>query len=69
MLAQKFFKLFPTPKFLDIPYAGLDISDDAVRCIEYSQARGGLAIHRYGTKPLPLGVIEGGEIKDEKILQ
>lgn len=69
MLAQKFFKLFPPPKFLNIPYAGLDISDDAVRCVEYSDSRHGLAVHRYGAKILPPGVIEGGEIKDKKILQ
>jgi Tfp pilus assembly PilM family ATPase len=68
MLAQKFFKLFPPPKFLDIPHAGLDISDDAVRCIEYSRSGSGFAIHRYGTKILPAGVIEGGEIRDSKTL-
>ncbi len=65
---HKFFKLFPPPKFLDIPYAGLDISDDAIHCIEYSHSRHGLSIRRYGTKPLPPGVIEGGEIKDGKTL-
>lgn len=70
MLAQKFFKLFPAPKFLDIPYAGLDISDDAVRCIEYSHSvhGHGLYIHRYGSKQLAPGVIEGGDIKDKDAL-
>jgi Tfp pilus assembly PilM family ATPase len=68
MLAHKFFKLFPPPKFLDIPHAGLDISDDAVRCIEYSRSPGGFTIHRFGNKILPAGVVEGGEIKDPKTL-
>ncbi len=69
MFAQKFFTLFPPPKFLNVPYAGLDISDDAVRCIEYVPTGSRLAIHRYGTKLLPPGTIEGGEIKNDKVLQ
>lgn len=68
MLAHKFFKLFPPPKFLDIPYAGLDISDDAVRCIEYSHSRHHLTVRRFGMKALEPGVIEGGEIKNAEAL-
>lgn len=68
MLTQSFFKLFPPPKFLNIPYAGLDICEDAVRCIEYSRGRKGLIINRYITKVLPPGIIESGHIKDEKVL-
>jgi len=69
MLAQKFFKLFPPPKFLNIPYAGLDISDDAVRCIEYSRKGTALVLHRYGTRLLPPGVIEKGEIRNAAVVQ
>jgi Tfp pilus assembly PilM family ATPase len=68
MLAHKFFKLFPPPKLLDTPYAGLHISDDAIYCIEYTKSRHGLSIHRFGHKELPAGVIVEGEIKDEKVL-
>lgn len=68
MLAHKFFKLFPPPKFLNIPYAGLHISDDAIHCIEYVNSHNGLAIRRFGMKPLAPGVIEGGDIKDEAAL-
>ncbi len=68
MIAQTFFKLFPPPKFLNIPCAGLDISDDAVRCIEYSSSGTHLSIHRYGTRPLAPGVVLGGEIKNTEAL-
>lgn len=68
MFAQTFFKLFPPPHFLDIPFAGLDISDDAIHCIEYSHSRSHLVIKRYGMKPLPPGVVEGGEIRDAEEL-
>lgn len=68
MITQSFFKLFPPPKFLNIPHAGLDICDDAVRCVEYSHGVRGLTIHRFGTKLLPPGVVESGHIKDEALL-
>ncbi|MDP3962688.1 MAG: hypothetical protein Q8Q03_02375 [bacterium] len=69
MASQKFFKLFPPPKFLDVPYAGLDICDDAVRCVEYSRSSRGLSIHRYGTKFLSPGTIEGGDVKNVPALK
>ncbi len=68
MFTKTFFKLFPPPKFLNIPYAGLDISDDAIRCIEYTKSKYGYAIHRYGTRVLKPGIIDAGYIKDEKAL-
>src|SRR3989344_3257385 len=69
MFSQKFFKLFPPPKFLNTPYAGLDISDDAVRCIEYKRESYGLSISKYGEKLLSPGIVDGGEIKDEQKLK
>jgi Tfp pilus assembly PilM family ATPase len=68
MYAHKFFKLFPPPKFLDIPYAGLSISDDAIRCIEYSHSSHGLTIKKFGSRDLPEGVIEEGEIKNPEVV-
>lgn len=68
MLAQKFFKIFPPPRYLNFPYAGLDISDDAVRCIEFSRYKHGLIIHKYGEKILPPGTIESGNIKNKDVL-
>jgi Tfp pilus assembly PilM family ATPase len=68
MLAQTFLKLFPPPKFLDTPFAGLDISDDAIRCIEYKHSMRGFTIHRHGMKALPQGVVTGGEIVNREAL-
>jgi Tfp pilus assembly PilM family ATPase len=65
MLTKTFFKLFPPPKFLNIPYAGLDISDDAVRIIEFRENIHGYAIHQYGTKELSPGIVDSGNIKNE----
>lgn len=45
-------------------YAGLDISDDAVRCIEFNSGK----VSKFGYMEIPTGTIEGGDIKDEKVL-
>ncbi len=67
MLASSaFFKLFPPPKFLLMPHAGLDISDDAITCMAYSGSRRNKKLSVYGTMELPQGLIDGGDIKDEK---
>ena len=68
MFTKTFFKLFPPPKYLNIPYAGLDISDDAIRCIEYSSNRHGYTLQRFGTRALKPGIVDSGYIKDEKAL-
>lgn len=68
MFTKTFFKLFPPPKYLNIPYAGLDISDDAIRCIEYSNNQSGYTLQRYGTRALKPGIIDSGYIKDENAL-
>ncbi|MEK7463708.1 MAG: pilus assembly protein PilM [Patescibacteria group bacterium] len=68
MFTKTFFKLFPPPKYLNIPYAGVDISDDAIRCIEYSSSHHGYTLHRYGTRGLKPGIVDSGYIKDEKAL-
>jgi Tfp pilus assembly PilM family ATPase len=60
------FKLFPPPAFMIMPYVGLDISDDAIRCIGYKRTFNGLQIQKYAYKELPDGLIDSGEIKDEK---
>ncbi|MDB5259725.1 MAG: pilM [Candidatus Taylorbacteria bacterium] len=68
MIAETFFKLFPTPKFLDMPYAGLHISDDAIRVIQFSHGRHSLEVVKHGCRLLSPGIVEAGYVKDEKAL-
>lgn len=65
MFTKQFLKLFPPPLFLNIPYAGLDISDDAIHCVEYSKGVKSLKIHRLGMKKLEPGIVDSGIIKKE----
>ncbi len=66
--ASSFFKLFPPPKFLLMPHAGLDISDDAITSIAYTGSPRNKRLQEYGLAELPQGLIDGGDIKDEKEL-
>lgn len=61
-----FFKIFPPPRVLISPHAGLDISDDAIRCIAYHHIGHKISISVYDSQDLPQGLVEGGDIKDEK---
>src|SRR5438270_143327 len=68
-MAPSFFsRLFPPPAFLFLKYAGLEISDDAVRYLVYNGERVPRGIRAYATVDLPIGVVQGGDIRDEKKL-
>ena len=61
----KFFqKAFPTPKFLNIPYVGLAISDDYIRCVKFFRNNGKLSVEFFLEKPVPGGAIDSGVIKN-----
>jgi len=66
MLKSRFLKLFPPPKYLAMPYIGLDISDDAITFIEYDNGIHGRVVSKFGREELPKGLITDGDIHDEK---
>jgi len=49
-----------------MPHAGLEISDDALRCIEYKSGPRGMSVSKSASVDLPLNLIEDGNVKDEK---
>lgn len=55
---------FSTPKFLEMPSFGMDISDESIKYIELLSTDRGVKVGRYGEKKIPPGVMELGEIKD-----
>ena len=56
---------FPPPRFLVMDHAGLEISDDSIRCISFIQTMQGMRIGEYASIEIPPGIIEAGDIKDE----
>lgn len=72
MHTSTFFRFFPPPKFLAMKHAGLDISDDAIYCLEYgnSSASSGWknTIGKFSRIEIANDLIQGGDVKDEKKL-
>lgn len=67
-MALKIFDAFPTPKFLDIPYAGVSISDSFVRVIQFSKKGRRYRIEKFAEKPIPEGIVTGGQINNPEEL-
>src|SRR5438046_1017103 len=66
MRLAKIFDYLPPPKFLDIPFAGLSISDSYIRCIKFSKKEGGLFIEKYSERKIAHDVVTSGEINDKE---
>ncbi len=64
MTFEKIASAFPTPTFLDIPYAGISISDNFVRCIQFGTHIHGVYVEKYAERPLSPGAIVSGEIQN-----
>ncbi len=61
-------KFFPTPKFLERPSVGIDISDRSIKYIALHHTKGELRTSFYGEKKVPQGVIESGKIQNPQVL-
>lgn len=64
MNLKAIFEAFPPPKFLDIPYSGLAVSDSAIRVLKFGKKNKKLFIEKYAERPLPVGVITNGQINN-----
>ena len=67
----KFFDFFPTPKYLEMPSVGIDISDQAIRFVEITHSASGhqhFRLKSFGEKKIADDVITSGFInKPEEI--
>ncbi len=68
MNINKIFNAFPPPEFLDMPFAGLSISDNSIHCIQFENKWGKLYIKKHAEKILPKGVITSGQVNDKETL-
>ena len=64
--SSTFFKIFPPPAFLTMPHAGLDVSDDGIRCIRYDGSWRSRRVGLAAAQDFPPGLVDGGDIKDAK---
>jgi type IV pilus assembly protein PilM len=63
-------RAFPTPAYMTIPAAGVNISDYSIKHVYLAREKGGQVPHivSHGKLDLPLGTVERGEIKDMPLL-
>ncbi len=64
MRLKKILDSFPPPAILNIPYAGISISDTMIRCVEFKRTGRGLVVSKYTEKPLADGVVVSGFINN-----
>ncbi len=60
--------LFPPPKIMRMHAVGIDISDASLKYILFNRKGNGVQIAAYGSKDIPLGLIEKGRITDVSAL-
>ncbi len=67
MKLKKLFDFFPPPAFLDVPYAGLSISDTSIRCIQFERnSAGSLYVKRWGERSITPGSVVSGYIQNQE---
>lgn len=69
MISKKFFEFFPPPDYLNIPCAGLAISDNHVRLIYFKHTKNGIFLKNYKELNLAPGIIVTGNINNPDELQ
>lgn len=57
-------KFFPVPEYLAQPALGFDVSDRSLKFMELSKHGQKFNLGRFGERELPVGMIDGGELKE-----
>ncbi|MES3004970.1 MAG: pilus assembly protein PilM [Patescibacteria group bacterium] len=65
MTFSKILNHFPPPLFLEIPFAGVSITDASIRCILFKKKGDTVYIDKYSEKFLEKGSVVGGQIKNK----
>lgn len=68
-MLSKFFQLFDTPKYIDTNCAGISISDNHIRFIDFKNNKDGLYLSKYGEYSLSEGSIVAGNINNPEEIQ
>ena len=59
------FKFFPIPRSLSLGGTGLDISDQSAKVVSLKREANGCTLADFGETAIPLGIIEGGKVKNQ----
>jgi len=70
MSSSVFQKIFPVPKYLQMPTVGLDISDLSAKYVQLKKKNGVFVVEKFNNKAIAKGLIENGEIiQKEKLVE
>jgi len=69
MKNNKFFRLFPPPKFLKTPRISIDLSDESIHVLELGLTQKGYIIKQQDTKFITSGLVDSGRILDMTKMQ
>lgn len=61
--------LFPPPRFLEMPTAGIDMSTSGVKFVVLNRSLSGVVIEAFGKYRFKSGVITGGDVVERSTLQ
>ncbi len=69
-MSKNFFDFFPPPKFLEMPFVALSVSDTSLRFIELRSHEGSFVVGDYSQHVIPSGALDAGYIhKPEQIIE
>lgn len=61
-------KLFPPPRYMRLPSAGIDISDTSLKYLQFEEAGSELKLVHWGDIDIPEGVVSRGDVKEKEKL-
>lgn len=67
-LQNKLLKFFPPPSFLDVPVAGIDMSDSSIKILSFRETDYGKIPIFFEERRISTGIIKNGEIKNKEDL-
>lgn len=69
-MSKNFLDFFPPPKFLEIPFVALSVSDTSLRFIELRSYEDSFVVGNYSQHQIPSGALDAGYIhKPEQIIE
>jgi len=68
MARSKLFRFFPIPKYIVMPFVGLEISERTIKYVEMRETEQGLIVENYGLEHLPVGAVGTGIVLDQSKL-
>ncbi len=61
-------RLFPPPRFMTLPSAGVDISDASLKYVQFRRGAHDLVLERWGDLEIPPETVKRGDLKDKRAL-